>query len=94
MTQEQINRIEELENIMEVEGVANRAVYNEWEELCAIRDFEYRMKHEDDLKKFFDKYISGKSLNEISPENWDYYSDYHKEVYGFRPRQTITLGNG
>lgn len=30
--------------------------------------------------------ISGKTIEEIAPETWDYYSDWHKDMYGFRPR--------
>ena len=29
---------------------------------------------------------------EIDCDRWDWYSDWHKDVFGFRPRQTRELG--
>lgn len=50
---------------------------------------EERAYYERNYKPFMEwtaKNISGKSMEEIAPETWDYYSDWHKDLYGFRPR--------
>ena len=38
------------------------------------------------FKEWVNANISGKSIEEIDPRTWDYYSDWHKDIYGFRPR--------
>ena len=50
---------------------------------------EERAYYERNYKPFMEwtaKNISGKSFEDIAPETWDYYSDWHKDLYGFRPR--------
>lgn len=49
---------------------------------------EERAYYERNYKPFMEwtaKNISGKSMDEIAPETWDCYSDWHKDLYGFRP---------
>ena len=89
MTQSQIDRMNQLEKDLVCDF--NIEKYEEYCELAAIRDREYRETHEHDLQQFFDRYIKGKAWDEINPEDWSYYSDYHKEVYGFRPKTTLGL---
>lgn len=65
---------------------------NEFFQLKALEDEKYREENEGKLIEFFKKHIEGKSWNDIHPEDWDFYSDFHKDVYGFRPRQTQFCG--
>lgn len=41
------------------------------------------LKHLENLKKFYNKYIRTKK--DINPEDWDFYRDYHLQVFGFEP---------
>lgn len=45
----------------------------------------YREENEDKLWDFYHTYIEGKKASDIDPQDWDWFSDYHKDVYGFRP---------
>lgn len=45
----------------------------------------YREENEDKLWDFYRTYIEGKKASDIDPQDWDWFSDYHKDVYGFRP---------
>lgn len=49
----------------------------------------YKEENEPKLQQFFHKYIEGKSFDEIDPNNWDWYSDWHKDVYGYRPHGIV-----
>lgn len=69
------------------------AYEEEFDEKCAAFWDEYEREHreyyESTIKFFRDfekEHIEGKSIEEISPEDWDFYSDWHKDIYGFRPR--------
>lgn len=66
--------------------------FDEWEELCTIEREEYRERALPEITKYFEEYIKGKSLEEIDQDRWGWYSDWHKDVFGFRPRQTRELG--
>lgn len=44
----------------------------------SIKDYEK-------LLKFYKKYIKGKKLDKINPEDWEFYKDFHEEVLGFKP---------
>ena len=66
--------------------------YEEYLELRAIEQQEFRQANEQSLKDFFDKHIKGKKWEDINDEDWGYYSDYHKEVYGYRPKSLISVG--
>lgn len=46
---------------------------------------EYRATNEPKLRAYYDQHIAGREWDEIDPECWDFYSDWHKDVYGFRP---------
>lgn len=62
--------------------------YKEYSTINAILDERYRAENEYDFKRFYNEHISGRDWEEIDPEAWDYYSDWHKDMYGFRPRHT------
>jgi hypothetical protein len=81
------NRIRELTAILDgyAEGDWNKA-YNEYCKLTAILDERYRADNQTAFNAFYEKHIKGKSLEEIDPKAWDFYSDWHKDMYGYRPR--------
>ena len=89
MTVEQKNRMRELSKILEESpcGEAWSKAYDEYFELAAIEQEEYRKANEGPLQEFYEKNIKGKSGKELncSPE-WGWYSDWYKDVYGHRPR--------
>lgn len=41
-----------------------------------------------DLQKFYEENIE----NNFSQENWNHYSDWHKDVYGYRPSRSTSPG--
>lgn len=59
--------------------------YKEYQSLTAILDERYRAENQSAFDSFYAKHIEGKSWSEIDPEAWDTYSDWHKDMYGFRP---------
>lgn len=71
-------------NDMNIEYVD--AHWGRYLELEAIEQEEYRNKYRDDFNSFFEEHIEGKSFDEIDPEDWEFYSDWHKDMFGFRPR--------
>ena len=88
MTTEEINnRIHELTKVLDF-GISEDwdAAYKEYCELNIVLDNRYREENEGKFLEFYKEYIEGKSLEEIDPEDWSYYSDWHKDMYGFRPR--------
>ena len=89
MTNEMKLRKQAIEAEMDEGDMTN---FDEWEELCAIEQEEYRERALPEITKYFEEYIKGKSLEEIDSDRWDWYSDWHKDVFGFRPRQTRELG--
>lgn len=60
--------------------------YNEYSKLRAVQDERYRIRNQSAFDAFYTKYIKGKSWEEIEPEAWECYSDWHKDMYGFRPK--------
>lgn len=89
MTVEQKNRMQELDKFLEENACGEEwsKAYNEYLELAAIQQEEYRQANEKPLREFYEKNIKGKSGRELncSPA-WDWYSDWYKDVYGHRPR--------
>lgn len=63
------------------------------EEVRLSRD-KYFEEQEPKLRSYFSKYFEGKEWEEIRQdeelyERWGSYSDWHKDVYGFRPRAIV-----
>ena len=88
MTNEEINaRVNELSNILNgaIDDGWDKA-YKEYSELRAIQDERYRAENQDAFNAFYEKNIKGRSWEEIDPEAWQFYSDWHKDMYGYRPR--------
>ena len=91
MTDAQINkRVKELTELLEspIDPEAWSDYYKEYCRLNAILDERYRERNQASFDAFYEKHISGKSWEEIDPEAWSFYSDWHKDMYGFRPRHT------
>ena len=87
MTAEQRQELAEIRKAM---SEMNTEYVNEhWDrylELEAIEQKEYTEREEPKLQKFYDKHIKGKSFDEIDPEDWEFYSDWHKDIFGYRPK--------
>ena len=49
----------------------------------------YREENEPKIREFFAKHIEGKTWEEIDPECWGSYSDWHKDVFGYRPHGIV-----
>ncbi len=96
MTNEQKARLQELRTkMMRNFGYCDdftEADYDEYCRLEAISHDEYRQREEPKLLEYFEKHIKGKSWEEIDQDRWDWYSDWHKDVYGRRPRTTAYCG--
>ena len=49
----------------------------------------YREENEPKIREYFAKHFEGKTWDEIDPENWSFYSDWHKDVFGYRPHAIV-----
>ena len=81
------------ERIRELTAILNMGMSEEWDKayaeystLTAVLDERYREENRERFEAYYSEHIEGKSLSEIDPEVWDFYSDWHKDMYGFRPR--------
>lgn len=64
---------------------------NTYSEYCMINnilDERYREENMEEFEKFFYKHIYGKEWNQIEDGILDTYSDWHKDMFGYRPRST------
>ena len=88
MTDEEIrNRIRELSDVLNGPIDDNWSkVYTEYTTLSAIQNERYKAENQDKFDAFYAEHIEGKSWDEINPEDWQFYSDWFKDMYGFRPR--------
>ncbi len=59
-------------------------VINEAEE-----EARYRAENEPKIRQYFAEHIEGKAWEEIDQECWDFYSDWHKDVFGYRPHGIV-----
>lgn len=59
-------------------------IYNHFE-----ADLKYRADNEPKIREYFAKYIEGRTFSQIDPEDWDFYSDWHKDVFGYRPHGIV-----
>ena len=90
MTKEQKARLNELTQKMmrnfDFSDDFTKEDYDEYLELSAISHDEYRQREEPRLREYFEQHIKGKAWEQISGDRWDWYSDWHKDVFGYRPR--------
>ena len=49
----------------------------------------YREKNEPLIRDYFARHFEGKTWHQIDPENWQFYSDWHKDVFGYRPHNIV-----
>lgn len=82
------NRIRELTKVLDSNpiGEAWDEAYSEYCELTAEQDERYRERNQAAFNSFYEKHIKGKRWEEINQADWDFYSDWHKDMYGYRPR--------
>jgi hypothetical protein len=62
--------------------------YDEYCLLNAILDDRYRKENMEAFEKFFFEHIYAKEWSEIDADILDSYSDWHKDMFGYRPRST------
>ena len=53
-----------------------------------VLDERYREENIEAFEKFFFKHIYAKEWNEIDLDILQSYSDWHKDMFGYRPRST------
>lgn len=89
MTNDAINkRLQNLTILLEspIDPEPWHEYYKEYSMLTDVLDERYREENQASFDAFYAKHIAGKSWEEIDPETWSFYSDWHKDMYGFRPR--------
>lgn len=62
------------------------AHWDRYLELERIEHQEYFKREKPNFDRFYEEHIKGKTWNEIDPDAWEFYSDWHKDMYGYRPR--------
>ena len=55
----------------------------------AAEEKRYREENEPKIREYFAEHFEGKEWNDIDPEEWDWYSDWHKDVFGYRPHGIV-----
>lgn len=91
MTDAEISkRLDELAKILEsyIDPEAWKEYYAEYEKLNAILNERYRERNQAKFDAFYEKNIKGKRWEDIDPNTLEFYSDWHKDMYGYRPRHT------
>lgn len=56
---------------------------------CREEEERYRRENEPKIRAFFAEHIEGREWRCIDPEAWEFYSDWHKDVFGFRPHAIV-----
>ena len=80
-------RANELSNAMwVVTGAVWDDLYKEYININDILNERYRERNQSAFDAFYAEHIEGKSWEEIDPDDWGFYSDWHKDMYGYRPR--------
>ena len=80
-----------LEHAMETEdGLAYDFAYASWSMLYSIEDEEYYERNIESFRKWEEEHILSRSYDEITADDWGFYSDWHKDMYGYRPHGLLT----
>ena len=88
LTDKEINdRLNELSKLLDMDIDWDKN-YDEYCLLNSISGERYREENVEAFEKFFFKHIYSKEWNQIDGETWDYYSDWHKDMFGYRPKST------
>lgn len=82
------SRMRELSNILDGDCTTEAwdIAYKEYNELSTVLDERYRLENQAEFDAFYKEHIEGRTWSEINPEDWQYYSDWHKDMYGYRPK--------
>jgi hypothetical protein len=52
-------------------------------------DRKYRANNEPKIRQYFAEHFEGKEWKDIDPDDWSWYSDWHKDVFGYRPHGIV-----
>ena len=68
--------------------------YAVYSRVSAVEDDEYRAENESKVRDYFNQWFAGKTWDEIRDneelyERWGFYSDWHKDCYGYRPHGIV-----
>jgi hypothetical protein len=89
MTSEEIkSRLDELSDILQFGCFGDNwdEAYKEYSRYSAVLDERYREENQSAFDAFYKEHIEGKAWEEIDGDTWQTYSDWHKDMYGFRPK--------
>ena len=90
MTDAELNdRTDELSKILDTCTASDPRwdeAYDEYFTIRAIQQDRYRRENQTEFDAFYEEHIKGKKWEEIDPDDWSWYSDWHKDMYGYRPR--------
>ena len=61
---------------------------------AAEEEEKFSRENQPKVREYFEKYFEGKTWEDISQseeliERWDFYSDWHKDAYGYRPHGIV-----
>lgn len=83
---DRVNRLSDILDYISPSEDAWQEAYDEYLILEGILDEIYREENQEKFDDFVNKYIRGRKYEEIDPDDLQFYSDWHKDMYGFRPR--------
>ena len=52
-------------------------------------DERYRRENEPKIRACFAEHFEGRAWEDIDPDAWQWYSDWHKDVFGYRPHGIV-----
>jgi hypothetical protein len=87
-TKELNNRLNELYRLLNTLNPSTDEwddIHEEYDRVCYILDERYREENEASFNAYYEEHIKGRTWEEIDPNHWDFYSDWHKDMYGYRP---------
>ena len=87
-TKELNNRLTELSLVLNCTPPSSEEwdkAYDEYNRLTVVLDERYREENEASFNAYYEEHIKGRTWEEIDPNHWDFYSDWHKDMYGYRP---------
>ena len=89
-TSKEINsRVNELSKTLDtVMGDEWDIAYEEYCTLNSILSARYCEENLERFEAYFFKHIYGKTWEELDYDAWDFYSDWHKDMFGYRPKST------
>lgn len=90
MTNDEIrSEMRRLGNMLELMNPCDNdwdATYKKYFFLSSIMDERYREENQEQFDAFYEKNIKDKNCSEIDDDTWSFYSDWHKDMFGYRPR--------